>query len=87
MRPDFDLQFLQFCDNDDLRTLCNIIMFDNDGKIRLNERLSTSDNYLACYPDKMAGMWKDISAELQCYGGNTVINLFRGQLQYIAWAD
>jgi len=78
MRPDFDLQFLQFCDNDDLRTLCNIIMFDNDGKIRLNERLSTSDNYLACYPDKMAGMWKDIAAELQCYGGNTVINLFRG---------
>ena len=78
MRPDFDLQFFQFCDNNDLRTLCNIIMYDNDGKIRLNERLSTCDNYLACYPDKMVGMWKDIAAELQSYGGNTVINLFRG---------
>lgn len=78
MRPDFDLQFLQFCGNDDLRSLCNIIMYDNDGKIRLSENLSNSDNYLACYPDKMVGMWKDIAAELQCYGGNTVLNCFRG---------
>ena len=78
MRPDFDLQFLQFCNNDDLLSLGNIIMYDNDGKIRLNENLSTSDNYLACYPDKMVGMWKDIGAELQSYGGNTILNHFRG---------
>lgn len=78
MRPDFDLQFLQFCSNDDLRSLCNIIMYDSDGKIRLSENLSNSDNYLACYPDKMVGMWKDIAAELQCYGGNTFLNCFRG---------
>ena len=78
MRPDFDLQFLQFCNNDDLLSLGNIIMYDNKGKIRLNENLSTSDNYLACYPDKMVGMWKDIAAELQSYGGNTILNHFRG---------
>lgn len=78
MRPDFDLQFLQFCNNDDLLSLANIIMYDNDGKIRLYENLSTSDNYLACYPDKMVGMWKDIAAELQSYGGNTILNHFRG---------
>lgn len=78
MRPDFDLQFLQFCNNEDLLTLGNIIIYDNDGKIRLSENLSTSDNYLACYPDKMAGMWKELAAELQCYGGNTILNCFRG---------
>lgn len=78
MRPDFDLQFLQFCNNDDLLSLGNIIMYDNDGKIRLTENLSASDNYLACYPDKMVGMWKDIAAELQCFGGNTLLNQFRG---------
>ena len=25
MRPDFDLQFLQFCENEDLRILCDIL--------------------------------------------------------------
>ena len=59
MRVDFDLHFLQFCENEDLRVLCDILMYDNHGKIRLNENLSTSDNYLSCYPYKMKGMWKD----------------------------
>lgn len=31
MRPDFDLQFLQFCENEDLRILCDILMYDNNG--------------------------------------------------------
>lgn len=79
MRVDNDLQFLRFCDNDDLRTLCDIIMYDKDGKIRLTENLSTCDGFLTCYPDKMAAMWKDIAAELQAYGGNTIINCCRGQ--------
>ena len=78
MRPDFELQFLPNCSNDDLRTLCDIITYDNDGKIRMSENLSTSDNYLACYPDNMVGMWKDIAAELQLFGGNTILNHFRG---------
>ena len=79
MRPDFELQFLPNCSNDDLRTLCDIITYDNDGKIRMSENLSTSDNYLACYPDNMVGMWKDIAAELQLFGGNTILNCCRGQ--------
>ena len=78
MRIDLDLQFLPHCDNDDLRTLCNILMYDNDGKIRLNENISTSDNYLSCYPYNMKGMWKELASELQCYGGNTILNCFRG---------
>jgi uncharacterized protein YaaW (UPF0174 family) len=77
MRTDLDLQFLQYCENKDLRTLCNILMYDNDGKIRFNENLSKSDNYLSCYPNNMKGMWKELASELRCYGGNTILNCFR----------
>lgn len=77
MRVDRDLCFLQYCENEDLRTLCDILTFDNSGKIRFCESLSKSDNYRSCYPHKMVGMWKDLACELQCYGGNTLLNMFR----------
>lgn len=74
MRPDFDLQFLQFCENEDLRILCDILMYDNNGKIRMSESISNSDEYLASYPDNMVGMWKDLASELQKFGGNSLPN-------------
>lgn len=77
MRVDFDLQFLQFCENEDLRILCDILMYDNNGKIRLNESISDSDEYLASYPDNMIGIWKDLASELQKFGGNSIINVLR----------
>ena len=77
MRPDFDLQFLQFCENEDLRILCDILMYDNNGKIRISEGISNSDEYLASYPDNMVGMWKDLASELQKFGGNSILNIFR----------
>ena len=78
MRTDLNLQFLQFCENADLRTLCNILMFDNKGKIRLNQNLSRRADFFSCYPDRMVGMWKDLASELQRYGGNTILNCLRG---------
>ena len=77
MKTDMDLQFLQYCNNEDLRALCDILVYDNKGELRLSESLSISDSYLSCYPDNMRGMWRDLAAELQCYGGNTLLNLFR----------
>ena len=77
MRADFDLQFLQNCDNEDLVSLCNILMFDNNGKLRLSESLSNSDSWLECFPYRMREMWEDLACELQCYGGNTLLNVFR----------
>ena len=77
MRADFDLHFLQFCENNDLRVLCDILMYDNNGKTRLSEGLSNSDEFRACYPQKMSGMWKNIASELQRYGGNSILNFFR----------
>lgn len=77
MRADFDLQFLQYCDNEDLVSLCNILMFDNNGNLRLSERLSNSDSWLECFPYKMRDMWEDLAYELQSFGGNTLLNVFR----------
>ncbi len=77
MSVDFDLHFLQYCENDDLRVLCDILMFDNQGKIRISERLSNSDSYLKCYPDNMHGMWKELACELQGFGGNSILNYLR----------
>ena len=77
MRADFDLEFLQYCDNEDLVSLCNILMFDNDGNLRLSESLSNSDSWLECFPYKMRNMWEDLANELQCYGGNSILNVFR----------
>lgn len=77
MRVDFDLQFLQFCENEDLRVLCDILMYDNNGNNRMSEDISNSDEYLASYPNNMVGMWKALASELQKFGGNTILNIFR----------
>jgi len=76
MRTDYDLQFLQYCENEDLRTLCDILTHDNKGRVRLNEQLMNKDSYIASYPDNMDGMWEDIASELQRFGGNTILNFF-----------
>jgi uncharacterized protein YaaW (UPF0174 family) len=77
MSTDFDLHFLQYCENDDLRVLCDILMYDNQGKIRVSERLSNSDSFLKCYPDNMKGMWRELANELQGFGGNSILNYLR----------
>lgn len=77
MKTDSDLLFLQHCDNNDLCTLCDILTHDNHGKIRLTEQLTKLDSFNLSYPDNMKGMWQDLAAELQRYGGNTILNLYR----------
>lgn len=76
MTPDKNLAFLQFADNNELRSLCDILTLDNNGEYRLNEKLTETDSYISCYPDNMSGMWKDMAYELQSYGGNTLLNIF-----------
>lgn len=76
MTPDKDLQFLQFCKNDELVTLCNILTNDNKGGYRFTEQLTDTDNYINFYPQGLNMMWADIACELQRYGGNTFLNVF-----------
>ena len=72
MKQDKDLVFLASCQNDDLRTLCDILTYNNKGEIRLSEQLTDTDTYLNYYPDKMHMMASEIADELRKFGSNTV---------------
>jgi len=76
MREDIDLEFLKECSHTDLDTLVQILVYDKDDKKRVSETLSSSEKYMRYYP-KHAYYWDEICHELQCYGGNTISNIFR----------
>lgn len=78
MKEDKDLVFLARCKNSDLKRLVDIMTYDRDGKVRYAEQLTNSDAYIYCYPNRLQMMWKDIANELQRFGGNTLMNIYRG---------
>ena len=78
MKKDKDLMFLARCKNCDLKRLVDIMTFDREGKVRYAEQLTNSDAYIYCYPNRLQMMWQDIANELQRFGGNTLMNLYRG---------
>ncbi|WRA05374.1 DUF3944 domain-containing protein [Helicobacter pylori] len=73
-----DLEFLNHLSSSDLKDLFDVIAYDEDGTLRMNEELTDSTEYkrygrdYAKYPTRIA-------EELQCYGGNTFINFFRNE--------
>ena len=71
--------FLQQADNEDLKTLVDILTHDTDGEIRIAEQLTNTDAYLYCYPYQLNMMWQEIAGELQRFGGNTLANLCRNE--------
>lgn len=77
MNQDKDLTFLAACDNEDLRTLCDILTYNNKGELRLSEELTNSDAYLKYYPEQMTLMANEIADELRKFGSNTVKTIFR----------
>ena len=80
MNQDKDLMFLVTCPNDDLRTLCDILTYNNKGEVRLSEQLTDSDAYINCYPERMNMMAKEIGEELRRFGSNTVKTFcFKGE--------
>ena len=72
MNQDKDLTFLATCNNDDLRTLCDILTYNKNGEIRLSEQLTNSDAYINYYPERMNLMATEIGEELRRFGSNTV---------------
>ena len=77
MRADIDLGFLQYCSNTELRELCDMLTHDEKGNLRLSEKLTDKDAYIENYPHNCRAIWQDIALELQLFGGNTFLNLFR----------
>jgi len=76
-RYDPDLKFLQECTNQQLDDLVYLLTHDKDGETRWTEELTTNSNYKNHYPNHQM-YWKDIAAEIQCFGANTFTTMFRG---------
>lgn len=76
-RSDPDLNFLSKCTDNDLNDLVKVLIYDKDGETRFTEELTSSENYKAYHP-KHSMYWQDIAAEVQTFGGNSFVNMFRG---------
>ena len=77
MKRDKDLQFLASCPSSELKTLVDMMTFDKSGNVRFSEQLTNTDAYLRYYPERLPCMWQEIANELQRFGGNTIVNVFR----------
>lgn len=76
-RGDENLEFLKYCDNDDLEILVNYLIYDENKKLRTTEELTETEEYKK-YGTNYKSYWSKIAAELQYFGGNSVLNTFRG---------
>jgi Uncharacterized protein conserved in bacteria len=76
-RDDVDLEFLSKVTSEDLDPLVKVLTHDpSDGKKRLTEELTSTREYIRHEPDHKL-YWKQIAAELQCFGANTLGTVFR----------
>lgn len=76
-RNDEDLEILSIAENDDLQVLVDYLTRDKDGDLRFTEELTSTPGYKN-NPNNPHAYWQDIAAELQCFGGNSFVNFFRG---------
>jgi len=76
-RSDSDLEFLGEMNSEDLSDLVYCLTHDKDGSVRLTEELTNKDEYKTYYPDH-SKYWKLIAAEIQCFGANSFMTMFRG---------
>ena len=77
-REDKDLVILQYADNEMLEVLVDGLIYDEKGKRRLTESLSSNKKFQEA-GDDYRSVWRLIAAELQHYGGNTLVNVVRKQ--------
>lgn len=76
-RIDADLSFIGQCSNE-LSLLLSVLTHDiKDGEKRWSQTLTNPPEYQLFYPDHQK-YWPAICAELQTYGANSLVSLFRG---------
>lgn len=75
-REDKDLAFLHYADNEMLGVLVQSLIFDKDGKKRKTESLTGNKCFIAANGN-YSQIWQVIAAELQHYGGDTLVNFVR----------
>ena len=76
-RSDCDLEFLEKINSSDLDVLVKILVYDKDGDERVTEELTAQERYKRNSPNHHR-YWDLIAAEIQCYGANTFMTIFRG---------
>ena len=72
-----DLEFLQYMDDESLDPLVQVLIRDKDGSLRFTENLSYQEIYKQ-YSPQHSKYWELIAEELQSFGGNSFVNIFRG---------
>ncbi|WQV02447.1 DUF3944 domain-containing protein [Helicobacter pylori] len=77
-RYDSDLEFLKQLSSNDLKDLFDALVYDEDGETRNTEELTVSTEYKR-YGRDYAKYPMRIAEELQCYGGNSLMNFFRNE--------
>jgi uncharacterized protein YaaW (UPF0174 family) len=82
-RNDPGLAFLQFCAHADLKDLADILMTEK-GEKRLTEQLSAEPHFTGNKHD-LTKAWHLVAAELQRFGGDTVVSIFRGGQGVVYW--
>ncbi len=77
-RYDSDLEFLKQLSSNDLKDLFDALVYDEDGELRANTFLTSSEEYKR-YGRDYAKYPMRIAEELQHYGGNSFMNFFRDE--------
>lgn len=73
------ISVLERADNQDIKTLCDIITLGKNGTPRISDSLTKSSVYKHNYPHNMSVLIPGMVRELSLYGGNSVVNLFKGE--------
>lgn len=77
-RKDPDLEFLKQVKSEDLDDLVRCLIYDKDNERRWMQTLTNKELFKKHYPDHHQ-YWREIAAEIQSFGGNTIFNFFRGK--------
>lgn len=77
---DSGLKFLVMCEENDLYNLAQIIIYDTDASVRRTSNILTDEGFIKNInsPNKWKKSWQVIAGELQLYGGDSLVNFFRG---------
>ncbi len=77
---DSDLEFLEFCTENDLKILARYLTHDKDGSTRYAGELLNENRFKssAQKSDQYRRCWDLIAGELQLFGGDAFMNMARG---------
>jgi len=85
-REDSDLEFLGQMKSEDLNDLVYCLTHDKDGEVRYTEELTNNELYKRFYPDHHQ-YWKEIAAEIQCFGANSFVEKIENNMLMKIIAD